>query len=146
MRRREHSQRTAIRRRLSMLCGAVAGLAIVAAVAIVAGPSRAGAQSPAGPHSATFATSLRYVETFYPRWFTYQQSEKGLARNELVGPEDINPLYHSVVAINDDTLYVSAFVDRAFEPAILTIPLENVDPAYHAWIVAETRNEETGGT
>ena len=31
-------------------------------------------------------------------------------------------------------------------PAILTIPLENVDPAYHAWIVAETRNNETGGT
>jgi len=24
-------------------------------------------------------------------------------------------------------------------PAILTIPLESVDPAYHAWIVAETR-------
>jgi periplasmic divalent cation tolerance protein len=23
-------------------------------------------------------------------------------------------------------------------PAILTIPLESVDPAYHAWIVAET--------
>src|SRR5262245_48669077 len=105
MRRREYLQRTAMRRRLSMLCGAVAGLAIVAAVAIGAGPSPARAQSPAGPHSATFATALRYVETFYPRWFTYLQSEKGTSRNDLVGPADINPLYHSVVAVNDDTLY-----------------------------------------
>jgi periplasmic divalent cation tolerance protein len=23
-------------------------------------------------------------------------------------------------------------------PAILTIPIENVDPAYHAWLIAET--------
>jgi periplasmic divalent cation tolerance protein len=26
-------------------------------------------------------------------------------------------------------------------PAILVIPLESVDPAYHAWIVAEARGE-----
>ena len=26
-------------------------------------------------------------------------------------------------------------------PAILVIPIENVDPAYHAWIVAETQAE-----
>jgi len=103
-----------------MLCGAVAGLAMIAAGA--SGPSPARAQSPPGPHAATFATAARYVEVFYPRWFTYQQSARGISRNDLVGPEDINPLYHSVVAINDDTLYVSAFVDRAFEPAILTIP------------------------
>ena len=26
-------------------------------------------------------------------------------------------------------------------PAILVIPIENVDPAYHAWIVTETQGE-----
>ena len=28
-------------------------------------------------------------------------------------------------------------------PAILVLPIENVDPDYHAWIVAETRGEKT---
>jgi uncharacterized protein involved in tolerance to divalent cations len=26
-------------------------------------------------------------------------------------------------------------------PAILVLPIENVDPDYHAWIVAETKGE-----
>jgi periplasmic divalent cation tolerance protein len=28
-------------------------------------------------------------------------------------------------------------------PAILVLPIESVDPAYHAWIVAETKGEGT---
>jgi len=28
-------------------------------------------------------------------------------------------------------------------PAILLLPIENVDPDYHAWIVEETRGEKT---
>ena len=28
-------------------------------------------------------------------------------------------------------------------PAILVLPIESVDPGYHAWIVAETRGEGT---
>jgi periplasmic divalent cation tolerance protein len=28
-------------------------------------------------------------------------------------------------------------------PAILVLPVENVDPDYHAWIVTETRGKET---
>ena len=28
-------------------------------------------------------------------------------------------------------------------PAILVLPIENVDPDYHAWIVEETRGEKT---
>ena len=30
-------------------------------------------------------------------------------------------------------------------PAILVLPVEHVDPDYHAWIVAETQDAETGG-
>lgn len=122
MKRRDYLPRFSRLRRLCLLCGLFAGLAIIAGGFPGAGRSPAGAQGPPGPHGAAFATSLRYVETFYPRWFTYEQSEKGTVRNSLVGPDLISPLYHSVVAINDDTLYVSAFVDRTREPAVLTIP------------------------
>ena len=52
MRQREYSQRTAVLRRLYVLCGAVAGLAIVAAGAGGADPlGRAGALSPGGVES-----------------------------------------------------------------------------------------------
>jgi periplasmic divalent cation tolerance protein len=30
-------------------------------------------------------------------------------------------------------------------PAILVLPIESVDPDYHAWIVAETTGQETTG-
>jgi len=128
MKRNARTPRPEIGRRLGILCALLAGLAVLASDLPGVGQSRARAQdasgTQAGPHGAAFAASLRYVETFYPRWFTYRQSSKGKSANNLVGPADINPLYHSVVAINDDTLYVSAFVDRTDEdnPPILTIP------------------------
>ena len=59
--------------------------------------------------SDIFATTAKYVVNFYPLWFTYNQSQVGLARNRLIGPERISPIYQSVVAINDDTLYASTF-------------------------------------
>jgi hypothetical protein len=87
---------------------------------------RARAQdSPATPQAdapgGVFATTVAYVVQFYPLWFTYHQSQLGTP-NRLGGPDRISPLYHSVVAINDDTLYASTFLDLTAQPVILTIP------------------------
>lgn len=68
---------------------------------------------------SAFATAESYVEQFYPLWFSYYQA---VASNQLLGPASISPTYHEVVAINDDTLYASTFVDVTDQPAILTIP------------------------
>jgi hypothetical protein len=57
-------------------------------------------------------------------WFTYYQSQYA-SINRLVGPDRISPLYQIIVAINDDTLYASTFVDLTAQPVILTIPVTN---------------------
>jgi hypothetical protein len=68
-----------------------------------------------------YSIAFEYLVTFYPRWFTYLQSSAGPCNN-LLGPVRISPLYHAVVAINDDTFYASAFIGVKKEPAIVTIP------------------------
>jgi hypothetical protein len=68
-----------------------------------------------------YATALAYVATFYPRWFTYTQSS-GTTCNQLVGPDKISPIYHVVVAINDDTFYASAFIGVKKQPLVVTVP------------------------
>jgi hypothetical protein len=67
-----------------------------------------------------FPTTVAYVAQFYPLWFTSHQWQNH--SNRLVAPERISPLYRTVVAINDDTLYASSFLDLTAEPMILTIP------------------------
>jgi hypothetical protein len=56
------------------------------------------------------ATTESYVETFYPLWFTHAQFTVA-PHNQMFGPESISPVYQSVVAINDDTLYASSPID-----------------------------------
>jgi hypothetical protein len=102
-------------------------LAVIVAGALTLGiPASAGAGAPpsnrVSPRSTTYATTLRYVTRFYPRWFTARQSASSGHINGLLGPSRISPVYRAVVAINDDTLYSSAFVDLADQPMILTIP------------------------
>jgi len=83
-----------------------------------------GTQRPPNPHLLTadpYQTAYNYLVTFYPRWFTWEQGSGGPC-NSLVGPIRISPIYQAVVAINDDTLYTSAFMGAADEPAIITIP------------------------
>jgi hypothetical protein len=75
----------------------------------------------ADSQGSAFATTVAYVVQFYPLWFTYHQARFGTP-NRLVGPDRISPLYQSVVAINDDTLYASTFLDLTAQPVILTIP------------------------
>src|SRR5262245_34541326 len=90
----------------------------------IRGPARA-QDSSATPQSSSpegaFATTVAYVVTFYPLWFTFNQSRFGTP-NRLVGPDRISPLYHSVVAVNDDTLYASSFIDLTAQPVIVTAP------------------------
>src|SRR5215471_18074826 len=79
------------------------------------------------PPSDAYTTTVAYVETFYPLWFTYHQTGLGNP-NQLVGPERVSPLYHVVVAINDDTVYCSSYLNLdptspQGEPVmILTVP------------------------
>lgn len=68
-----------------------------------------------------FTTAYNYVVTFYPRWFTYYQGTKAPC-NQLFGPDQMNPDYKGVVAINDDTLYASAYISVKDEPVIVTVP------------------------
>ena len=68
-----------------------------------------------------YQTTIAYVVQFYPLWFTYYQTLFSES-NRLTGPDRISPIYHYVVAINDDTLYASSFLDVSVEPVILTIP------------------------
>ncbi|HVZ52438.1 MAG TPA: DUF1214 domain-containing protein [Pseudolabrys sp.] len=70
------------------------------------------------------ATTKKYVEEFYPLWFTAIQSHTG--SNRLAGPDQISYVYRLVVAINNDTLYASTFLDLSSEPVILTVPATQV--------------------
>ena len=42
--------------------------------------------------------------------------------NKLVGPDRVTPIYNSVVLINVDTVYASAFLDLRAGPVVLTVP------------------------
>ncbi len=96
-------------------------LALVALTATLASAAPAAAAGPNG----VYRTTAAYYARFYPRWFSYLQLLP-VPSNRLVGPKRVTPLYKTVVAINDDTLYGSAFVDVAAEPAVLTIPETSV--------------------
>jgi len=65
--------------------------------------------SAVNPQSDAYRTTVTYVATFYPLWFTWRQASHG--NNRLVGPERVSPLYHVVVAINDDTVYCSSYLN-----------------------------------
>ncbi|MEV0966978.1 DUF1254 domain-containing protein [Streptomyces sp. NPDC049910] len=95
---------------------------IVFGVLLGSAPALAG---PRPPHADASLVARNYIERFYPRWFSYEQSRVPDV-NALYGPDRVTPLYGAVVAINVDTLYASAFVDLKREPVILTIPQTDV--------------------
>jgi hypothetical protein len=105
---------------LAALVGAAWGLVAAAPAAASATAAHAAASS-----QGVYTTASRYYLRFYPRWFSYLQTLPAPA-NTLVGPKRVTPLYKTVVAINDDTLYASAFTDLTTEPAVLTIPETSV--------------------
>jgi hypothetical protein len=84
-----------------------------------------------------FTTTRDYVTQFYPLWFTYYQTSFGTS-NQLSGPSQISPIYHYVVAINDDTIYVTSVLDLSMGPVILTIPST---PANYSVLVLDRYND-----
>ena len=66
-----------------------------------------------------FTIAYKYLVTFYPRWFTYYQG-MNLPCNQLFGPDQISPDFRAVVAINDDTLYGSAYIGVKNRPQVWT--------------------------
>ena len=113
-------------RRLACLLAAVTLLG-VAPVASGYAASASGTSAPEAPQisDAAYTTTVSYVTTFSPLWFSYYQSSRSTA-NQLVGPDRVSPLYKTVVAVNDDTLYASSYLDLSADAAVLTLPSTDV--------------------
>ena len=114
-------------RRRYLASALAAGLTIVAGgshgIAQSVDPDAIAGNSEIVSELSAFDTTVAYVAQFYPLWFTYYQSRlANRGRNHLVGPDRVSPIYHFVVAINVDTLYVSSYLDLTAQPVILTIP------------------------
>ncbi|MEU8775547.1 DUF1214 domain-containing protein [Streptomyces sp. NPDC048606] len=94
-----------------------------AATLLLGGTATADPKPPVDGSGIARTTATSYVEHFYPRWFTHAQNPRDLAANSLTGPATMSPVFGLVVAPNDDTLYVRAFVDMTDgQPLILTVP------------------------
>jgi hypothetical protein len=101
-----------------MTTGASAGVAQVPV-----DPDAIAGNAQAVSQLSPFNTTVAYVAQFYPLWFTYYQTRlAGRGANHMVGPDRVSPIYHYVVAINVDTLYVSSYLDLTAGPVIVTIP------------------------
>ena len=85
-------------------------------VVVSGGPANA-----AGAPENIAPTTVQYVQTFYPLWFTNLQFAAA-PKNKFVGPDTISPVYQSVVAINDDTLYASSPIDVTQGPVVVRVP------------------------
>jgi hypothetical protein len=71
--------------------------------------------------SQEYTTAYDYMIRFYPRWFSWVQSNLAQT-NVLAGPNGMGPEFKLIVAVNDDTIYTMSFLDLSNEPQILTIP------------------------
>jgi hypothetical protein len=115
------------RRRLYLASALATGLAMVAGssagMAQSVDPDAIAGNAEIVSQLSTFDTTVAYVAQFYPLWFTYYQSRlTSHNRNNLVGSDRISPIFHYVVAINVDTLYVSGYLNLTAQPVIVTIP------------------------
>ena len=64
-------------------------------------------------------TTRQYVIRFWPRSISYAQQMAIIAAHgadQLLGPTKINPTFHAIVAINDDTIYSFGWVDTWLWP------------------------------
>ena len=114
-------------RRFYLASALATGLAMVAGgspgVAQPVDPNAIAGNSEIVSQLSALDTTVAYVVQFYPLWFTsYQTRLARRSRNQLVGTDRISPIYHYVVAINVDTLYVTSYLNLTAEPVILTIP------------------------
>lgn len=107
--------------------GLALAIAVLSACSSNAGIGSSSALPGAGataviPDSPTaYSTAYRYVTYFYPQWMFYNQAKLG-GNNVMTGPETMSPVYHVVVAPNDDTLYGEVILNVSQEPTVVTIP------------------------
>jgi hypothetical protein len=85
----------------------------------VSKPARAQQGDPGDP---AYTTAQNYLIVFYARWFTFRLGSPPAPSNQWIGPDHMSPTFGNVVAPNDDTLYVSSFMDLSAEPVIITVP------------------------
>lgn len=110
---------------------AVAGMLALGVPTASAAAVRAGGSQPtssAAQATSAAQTTKQYVIRFWPRWTTYVQQTfitRFVGANVLNGPVKITPLMNAIVAVNDDTLYATAFVNLTNGPVVLTIPPTN---------------------
>jgi hypothetical protein len=110
------------RRSLSVVLSASLALLLGSTGIATAGTnhgSRSGVAAKSLKPTVAYETTVRYVTEFYPLVFTYNQAK---SFNRFLGPEQITPLYHAVVAINVDTLYASTALNLTDQPVILKVP------------------------
>ncbi|MBV8988028.1 MAG: DUF1214 domain-containing protein [Solirubrobacterales bacterium] len=121
----------------ALLAGLLAGAVGLLLLARVAGaqPPRSG-QAPAASSAAPYSIALNYTIRFYPRLFTYVQTNLG-KQNFLNGPQHMGPVYGAVPAPNDDTLYANFFLNLAQGPRVFTIPGTNVNQVRYSLLVMD---------
>ena len=110
--------------------GALAlGVPTASAAAVRAGGSQATAAQTTTAQATAAQTTKQYVIRFWPRYISYV-TQNTIVRlhgfNSLLGPTTINPQFHAIVAINDDTRYAFAMVNLSNGPVVLTIPPTSV--------------------
>ena len=109
-----------------------AWLGVLAAAGIVAlgvptasvAAVRAGSQ-PAAAQATAAQTTRQYVIWSWPRAISYAQQVGTIAAHgadQLLGAAKITPTFRAIVAVNDDTIYSTGWVDTRLGPAILTVP------------------------
>jgi hypothetical protein len=88
------------------------------------------ARATAAQAATAAQTAKQYVIRFWPRYISYV-TQNTVVRlhgfNSLLGPTTINPQFHAVVAINDDTRYAFGMVNLSHGPTVMTIPPTNVN-------------------
>ncbi len=125
-----HRRARGARLRAVAVAGVVAGaLALGVPTASVAAVRAAGSQATAAQAATAAQTTKQYVIRFWPRYISYV-TQNTIVRlhgfNSLLGPTTINPQFHAIVAINDDTRYAFAMVNLSNGPVVLTIPPTSV--------------------
>ena len=107
-----------MRFRLFVFC---VGVLLAVGVAACSSDNAGGDGSVCAQGSSAYQTGCKFLVTFYPRWFSYNQL-KIVPGNLLFGPDTVDPRFEKVVAVNVDTLYASTAVDVTDEPVIVTLP------------------------
>ncbi len=120
----------------ALLAGVVALLLLAGVASADPNHSPSSGQAPAASGATPYSIALNYTTRFYPRLFTYVQTNLG-KQNFLNGPNHMGPVYGAVPAPNDDTLYANFFLNLAQGPQVFTIPGINSNEVRYSLLVTD---------